>query len=93
MHETAKKPPVIGERLVHKTFPAISRHTLALYCGASGDHNPMHVDIDFANNTLNLFRPHRCDGDVVYWGGSAVALPTTTMPAAVITGISAFRRT
>ncbi len=24
------------------------RHTLALYCGASGDINPMHVDIDFA---------------------------------------------
>jgi acyl dehydratase len=47
MNETAKTP-AIGERLVHKTFPAISRHTLALYCGASGDHNPMHVDIDFA---------------------------------------------
>ncbi|MGL4285845.1 MAG: MaoC family dehydratase [Phreatobacter sp.] len=40
--------PAIGDRLVHKTFPPISRHTLALYCGASGDHNPMHVDIDFA---------------------------------------------
>jgi acyl dehydratase len=26
----------------------ISRHTLALYCGASGDHNPIHVDTDFA---------------------------------------------
>lgn len=26
----------------------ISRLTLALYCGASGDHNPIHVDIDFA---------------------------------------------
>ena len=38
----------VGARLVHKTFPPISRHTLALYCGASGDHNPMHVDIDFA---------------------------------------------
>ena len=24
------------------------RLTLALYCGASGDHNPLHVDIDFA---------------------------------------------
>ncbi|WP_159007476.1 MaoC family dehydratase [Bradyrhizobium sp. S69] len=48
MDQTAKRPPAIGERLVHKTFPAISRHTLALYCGASGDHNPMHVDIDFA---------------------------------------------
>ena len=37
-----------GDRLVHKVFPPITRHTLALYCGASGDHNPIHVDIDFA---------------------------------------------
>jgi acyl dehydratase len=28
--------------------PAISRFTLALFCGASGDHNPVHVDLDFA---------------------------------------------
>ena len=48
MSETAKQHPAVGERLVHKTFPPISRHTLALYCGASGDHNPIHVDIDFA---------------------------------------------
>ena len=27
---------------------AISRHVLALYCGASADHNPIHVDSDFA---------------------------------------------
>jgi len=26
----------------------ISRLTLALYCGASGDHNPIHVDTDYA---------------------------------------------
>ena len=26
----------------------VSRLTLALYCGASGDHNPIHVDSDFA---------------------------------------------
>tara|TARA_R110002072_G_scaffold56743_1_gene146528 strand:+ start:61 stop:480 length:420 start_codon:yes stop_codon:yes gene_type:complete len=26
----------------------ITRTTLALFCGASGDHNPMHVDSDFA---------------------------------------------
>ena len=38
----------VGDRLVNKTFPPISRHTLALYCGASGDHNPIHVDLDFA---------------------------------------------
>jgi acyl dehydratase len=40
--------PAIGDRVVHKVFPPITRHTLALYCGASGDHNPMHVDSDFA---------------------------------------------
>ena len=40
--------PAVGDRIVHKAFPPISRHTLALYCGASGDTNPMHVDIDFA---------------------------------------------
>ena len=40
----------IGDRLVHKTFPPITRHMLALYCGASGDHNPIHVDIDFARS-------------------------------------------
>jgi len=39
---------VVGERVVHKVFPPITRHTLALYCGASGDHNPIHVDLDFA---------------------------------------------
>ncbi len=48
MSETAARNPAIGERIVHKVFPPITRHTLALYCGASGDHNPMHVDIDFA---------------------------------------------
>jgi acyl dehydratase len=38
----------VGERIFHKEFPAITRHRLALYCGASGDHNPIHVDLDFA---------------------------------------------
>lgn len=37
-----------GARIAHKTFPPLTRHRLALYCGASGDHNPIHVDIDFA---------------------------------------------
>jgi acyl dehydratase len=40
--------PTVGARIVHKEFPPITRHTLALYCGASGDHNPIHVDLDFA---------------------------------------------
>jgi len=29
-------------------FGPITRATLALYAGASGDHNPIHIDIDFA---------------------------------------------
>ena len=40
--------PSVGDRLVHKEFLPITRHRLALYCGASGDHNPIHVDLDFA---------------------------------------------
>ncbi|MBU2704299.1 acyl dehydratase, partial [Sporomusaceae bacterium BoRhaA] len=40
--------PAVGDVIVHKEFPPITRHRLALYCGASGDHNPIHVDIDFA---------------------------------------------
>ena len=34
--------------LASEPLPPISRLTLALYCGASGDHNPLHVDIDAA---------------------------------------------
>jgi acyl dehydratase len=38
----------VGDALpAHESKP-ITRHTLALYCGASGDHNPIHVDLDFA---------------------------------------------
>ena len=38
----------IGDALPGLETPPISRLTLALYCGASGDHNPIHVDIDYA---------------------------------------------
>ena len=38
----------VGDSLPSFTTEPISRLTLALYCGASGDHNPMHVDSDFA---------------------------------------------
>lgn len=40
--------PKVGDRIVDKTFPNITRATLALYAGASGDHNPIHIDSDFA---------------------------------------------
>lgn len=32
-------------------MPPLTRQTLAIYCGASGDHNPIHVDIDFARES------------------------------------------
>ena len=39
-----------GDALPPLQLPPISRLDLALYCGASGDHNPIHVDIDFARS-------------------------------------------
>ncbi|TWS99911.1 MaoC family dehydratase [Reyranella sp. CPCC 100927] len=38
----------VGDELPALKLAPISRHQLALYCGGSGDHNPIHVDIDFA---------------------------------------------
>ncbi|WP_185962553.1 MaoC family dehydratase [Thalassomonas sp. M1454] len=38
----------LGSQLPPLTLPAISRTTLALFAGASGDHNPIHIDTDFA---------------------------------------------
>ncbi|MBX3492126.1 MAG: MaoC family dehydratase [Parvibaculum sp.] len=37
-----------GTEIGSLTADPVTRHMLALYCGASGDHNPIHVDIDFA---------------------------------------------
>jgi acyl dehydratase len=39
-----------GNTLPPLELPPITRLTLALYCGASGDHNPIHVDTDFAQS-------------------------------------------
>lgn len=38
----------IGTEIPALELPPISRTTLALFAGASGDHNPIHIDIDFA---------------------------------------------
>lgn len=37
-----------GSTLPELSFAPISRSLLALYAGASGDHDPVHIDIDFA---------------------------------------------
>ena len=38
----------IRDKLPVMTTELSKRHTFALYCGASGDHNPIHVDFDYA---------------------------------------------
>ncbi len=38
----------VGDACIRIEAEPISRTTLALYAGASGDHNPMHIDIDYA---------------------------------------------
>lgn len=38
----------VGDEPIRIENPPIARATLALYAGASGDHNPMHIDIDYA---------------------------------------------
>ena len=38
----------IGDELPPLVAQPVSRQTLALYAGASGDHNPQHIDIDQA---------------------------------------------
>lgn len=38
----------VGDEIPSFTTPEITRTTLALFAGASGDHNQVHIDIDFA---------------------------------------------
>jgi acyl dehydratase len=41
----------VDDELPALTMPPVTRLTLAIYCGASGDHNPIHVDLDFARES------------------------------------------
>ena len=38
----------VADALPILELPPIDRTTLALFAGASGDHNPIHIDVDFA---------------------------------------------
>jgi acyl dehydratase len=44
----------VGDAIPEFRAPPLTRLTLALYCGASGDHNPIHVDSDYARNVAGL---------------------------------------
>ncbi|MGR9093038.1 MAG: MaoC family dehydratase [Gammaproteobacteria bacterium] len=41
----------VDDEIPALAMPPLTRQTLAIYCGASGDHNPIHVDIDFARES------------------------------------------
>jgi acyl dehydratase len=47
---TATQDITIGTELPPLQISPISRTTLALFAGSSGDHNPMHIDIDVAKS-------------------------------------------
>jgi len=38
----------VGDKIPDLVIEPITRSTLALYAGASGDHNPIHIDLDLA---------------------------------------------
>lgn len=38
----------VGDELPALQLPPVDRTTLALFAGASGDHNPIHIDLDVA---------------------------------------------
>lgn len=42
--------PVVGAELPELRIDPISRTTLALFAGASNDHNPIHIDLDNARS-------------------------------------------
>lgn len=48
---TAAPTLEVGTDLAPLTVAPISRTTLALFAGASGDHNPIHLDTDVARST------------------------------------------
>ena len=47
MHSWNYEIAEVGEVLPKLTIEPISRASLALYAGASGDHNPIHIDTDY----------------------------------------------
>lgn len=51
MNTPEKNGLTVGDRLPAITLNPVDRTTLALFAGASGDHNPIHIDTDFARRS------------------------------------------
>ena len=51
MSGEGKGESMSGNELASATFGPVNRTTLALFAGASGDHNPIHIDTDFARRS------------------------------------------
>ncbi|MFD8778484.1 MaoC/PaaZ C-terminal domain-containing protein [Streptomyces sp. NPDC059916] len=47
---TVPKQVEVGTELPTLQLAPVSRTTLALFAGASGDHNPIHIDLDVARS-------------------------------------------
>lgn len=48
MHNPSFDTVQVGDELPPLQLPSVDRRMLALFAGASGDHNPIHIDLDFA---------------------------------------------
>lgn len=51
MSPSAPSKVRVGDELPTLTLPPINRTMLALFAGGSGDHNPIHIDVDFARKS------------------------------------------
>lgn len=51
MSPTTPADVKVGQELPSLTLPPVDRTMLALFAGASGDHNPIHIDLDFARRS------------------------------------------
>jgi acyl dehydratase len=51
MEKPEFKKVQVGDEIPPLLTGPITRKELAIYCGASGDHNPIHVDIDYAKES------------------------------------------
>ena len=72
----------IGDEIALLKLQPVNRTTLALYCGASGDHNPIHVDLDFARKS------RMADACVAFFNEQLGRLLTAWVPQSQVRSLS-----